>query len=126
MSESIFNKLKGLDTAYLDDSYGNDAETASMVFEQFLQELPSNLNSIEQSFSQMDIQSFGHHLHKQKPGFSYVGLTDVTQKFHELQTKCIAREDLITYRDEIETVLARIHSAETLLQEALSHLQNIQ
>lgn len=126
MNDHLFENIDGLDSEYLDAAYGNDADTASMVFEQFLQEYPANLAALEQSFSAMEVESFGHHIHKQKPGFSYVGLTDVTQKFHELQTKCTTRNDLITYRDEIEKVLERIRSAESILRNTLVHLQDIQ
>ena len=78
-----------MDAGYLDAAYGNDAETAAMVFDQFLQELPSQISLLEESLAARDVESFRHHIHKQKPGFSYVGLTDVTHKFHELQTKCL-------------------------------------
>ena len=126
MTEHLFKNINGLDSEYLDAAYGNDAETAAMVFEQFLQELPSNIKLLEESFSNLDAAGFGHHIHKQKPGFSYVGLTDVTHKFHDLQTKCLTKEDLINCKDEIESILERIRSASSILQKALIHLQNSQ
>jgi HPt (histidine-containing phosphotransfer) domain-containing protein len=126
MSESPFRKINGLDAEYLDAAYAGDTETAAMVFEQFLQELPSNTALIEDSIAKNDVESFRHHIHKQKPGFSYVGMTDVSNTFHELQSKCITKEDLVTHRDTIQKVMNRIHAAPDLLQKALIQLQNSQ
>ena len=126
MNESPFKKIDGLDTDYLDSAYSGDIETAVMVFEQFLQELPSNTALIEESLAKQDVESFRHHIHKQKPGFSYVGMTDVTNAFHDLQSKCTTKDDLVTNRDTIQKVMSRIHAAPGLLQKALIQLQNSQ
>lgn len=111
MNQSLFGSNAQLDTAYLDQAYADDAQTAAFVFEQYLQELPANLELLEQSIAAADIDAFRHHIHKQKPSFSYVGLTDVTEKFHDLQLKCNTREDLATYQNDITQVVQRIKSS---------------
>ena len=126
MNESPFSKIDGLDTDYLDSAYSGDTETAVMVFEQFLQEFPSNTALIEESLAKQDVDGFRHHIHKQKPGFSYVGLTDVSNTFHELQSKCVTKDDLVTHRDTIQKVMNRINAAPGLLQKALTQLKNSQ
>lgn len=126
MSDSPFKNIDGLDSDYLDSAYSGDTETATLVFEQFLNELPSNTALIEESLAKQDIKAFLHHIHKQKPGFSYVGMTDVTQTFQELQGKCTTSDDLVKYSATIEKVMERIHSAPALLQKALARLQNSQ
>jgi HPt (histidine-containing phosphotransfer) domain-containing protein len=124
MSESLFEHIPGLDTEYLDAAYSGDAETAAMVFEQYLQDLPSNLDLLHTSFETGDIEGFRHHIHKQKPGFSYVGLTDVTATFQDLQVKCLTKDDLARFKPEIEQVFARIHSSAELIEQTLKRLQN--
>jgi len=124
MNENLFVNLTELDAAYLEAAYSNDAETAALVFEQYLADLPANLQLIRDSMNKKDIDRFRQYIHKQKPGFSYVGLTDVTQKFQELQLKCVAKEDLQKYNSEIETVLTRINSSTQLVQQALSYLKS--
>jgi len=123
MNESLFSNLSELDAAYLEAAYANDAETAAMVFDQYLADLPANLQLIRESLKKKDIDRFRQHIHKQKPGFSYVGLTDVTQKFQELQMKCVVIDDLQKYNKEIETVLVRINSSTPLIEQALHYLK---
>jgi HPt (histidine-containing phosphotransfer) domain-containing protein len=123
MNESLFNNFPELDSAYLEAAYGDDSETAAMVFQQYLEDLPKNMELLNESYKSRDIQAFLHHIHKQKPGFSYVGLTDVTGKFHELQVKCATKEDLDRYQNEIDQVLQRINSTTPVIQNLLNRLQ---
>ena len=125
MNENLFVNLTELDAAYLEAAYSNDAETAALVFEQYLADLPANLQLIRDSMNKKDIERFRQYIHKQKPGFSYVGLTDVTQKFQELQMKCIAMEDLQKYNSEIEMVLTRINTSKGTIEQALTYLKRI-
>ena len=125
MNENLFLNLTELDAAYLEAAYSNDAETAALVFEQYLADLPANLQLIRDSMNKKDIERFRQYIHKQKPGFSYVGLTDVTQKFQELQMKCVAIEDLQKYNSEIETVLTRINSSKGTIEQALTYLKRV-
>ncbi|HWJ91777.1 MAG TPA: Hpt domain-containing protein [Flavisolibacter sp.] len=124
MNESLFNNVPELDSAYLEAAYGDDSDTAAMVFQQYLDDLPANLDLLNESYRTRDIDGFRHHIHKQKPGFSYVGLTDVTEKFHELQVKCLTKEDLNVYKNEIDQVLLRIHSATPVIQNLFNRLQS--
>jgi hypothetical protein len=123
MSASLFENLTELNAEYLEASYANDAETAAIVFEQYLQDLPDNVSLLQESYGNKDVERFQHYVHKQKPSFSYVGLTDVTEKFHELQVKCQTSEDLDTYRNEIDAVLRRIRTTEPLIRKTLERLQ---
>jgi len=124
MNESLFANLRDLDSNYLQDAYANDAETAAMVFEQYLEGLSANLQLIRDSLNGKDVAQFRHHIHKQKPGYSYVGLTDVTHVFQDLQVKCVATEDLQKYQGEIETVLTRINSSRAIIEQALAYLKS--
>lgn len=123
MGQSIFNNFPGLDTDYLDAAYGDDAETAAMVFDQYLIDLPGNLELLEKDLADLDIENFRLHIHKQKPGYSYVGLTDITAKFHELQTKCLTKDDLRNSETEIRQAIQRIRSSADIIRTALVQLQ---
>ena len=125
MKESLFSDLVDLDTTYLEEAYANDAETAAMVFEQYLQDLQGNINLIVESLNGRDIERFRHLIHKQKPGFSYVGLTDVTRIFQDLQVKCVVIGDLQKYKTEIEGVLIRINSTRGTIEKALDYLKRV-
>ncbi len=124
MSDSIFHNMKDLDTDFLDAAYANDAETALIIFEQYLVDLPGNLEALKQSIADQDVEHFQRHIHKQKPGFSYVGLTDVTQKIQELQVNCTTKADMLRYQDEIDVLLSRIESSKDIITNALTQLQD--
>jgi hypothetical protein len=123
MSASLFGCNTQLDVAFLDEAYANDAETASYVFQMYLDELPTNVKLIQESISNKDIERFRQLIHKQKPGYSYVGLTDVTARLEELQTKCLTVNDLMLHEVEIEEVIKKINSSVCLIEKALSHLK---
>ena len=124
MADSIFRNVKDLDKDYLDEAYADDAETAVVVFEQYLADLPGNLEVIKESVRNQDVSSFQHHIHKQKPSFSYVGLTDVTQKIQELQLRCKTPEDMKACKAEIDMMILRIESSKDIITRTLSDLQS--
>src|SRR5687767_7412226 len=123
MSENLFPDHLDIDTDYLNSTYGDDPETAIMMFEKYLEELPVNLQLLRDSFNNQDITSFRHIIHKQKPAFSYVGLTDLTAQFHHLQTSCNQADDLPKHKEEILQSLARIESTMPVIQATLEHLR---
>jgi HPt (histidine-containing phosphotransfer) domain-containing protein len=124
MSDSIFRNSQGLDTDYLEATYGNDAETATIVFEQYLSDLSGNLEVLKEAIRTKDVSGFQHHIHKQKPGYSYVGLTDITQKIQELQMKCNTEQDMANYRRDIDAMIARIEESRAIISETLSQIQS--
>lgn len=124
MTDSLFQNSKDLDTDYLDATYGNDAETASMIFEQYLSDLSGNLDVLKNAISTGDVSSFQHHIHKQKPGYSYVGLTDITRQIQDLQLKCVSAQDMDTYRNEINSMISRIEASRSIISEVLAQIQS--
>lgn len=125
MERKLFNNTF-FDIDYLNDAYADDAETAACVFGQYLEELPKNQQLLAQSFHDRDLTLFRQVVHKQKPGFSYVGLTDVTQKFQELLATCNTIEDMDRCKPEIESVIRRIDSTAEAIREMLTHLHSFQ
>ena len=126
MCRKLFADHDSFDTAYLNDAYADDAETAAVVFEQYLIDLPENMRLLSQSYKDRDIEVFRKAIHKQKPGFSYVGLTDVTIKFDELQTHCKSTDDLVKYSSQIEAVIERINASTAQVEALLMNLKQAQ
>jgi Hpt domain len=123
MSESLFSEFPELDAAYLDDAYGQEAETAALVFEQYLQDLPGNLQALKESFQSGDAAALRQRMHKQKPAFSYVGLTDITEKLHHLEASCQTAADIQANKALIEQVLQRMDTTRPVIEKALQRLQ---
>ena len=77
-----------LDSEYLVSIYEDDTEYASMIFTQFLETAPSIMNEMEESYVSGIVENFRQKVHKLKPTFSYVGLTQLTIKAEVLEKKC--------------------------------------
>ncbi len=77
-----------LDTEFLQSIYENDMEHALIVFSQFLQMTPPLMKEIEESYVSGSVEPFRQKVHKIKPVFSFVGLTQLTGKAEILEKKC--------------------------------------
>ena len=88
MKSSSFTFDQRLDSEYLETLYEDDVEYASMIFTQFLETAPTLMNEIENSYTAGTVEIFRQKVHKLKPAFSYVGLTQLTVKAETLEKKC--------------------------------------
>ncbi len=88
MSEAAFVFDGRLDRTFLESVYEGDMEHAEMVFDQFLQTLPSQLSEIKNYYQGCDLENFRKNVHKIKPVLSYVGLTGLTDKAAVLESQC--------------------------------------
>jgi HPt (histidine-containing phosphotransfer) domain-containing protein len=122
MGKNVF-QVSNLDSAFLDAVYENDKETALVIFQQYLQDLPSDLHAIHHSFESGDREQFRGVIHKKKVAFSYVGLTDVTADLNELEKKCALQGDLNEYRNELASVMNRINSSTEAVRKVLEGLE---
>lgn len=77
-----------LNIEFLQSIYEDDVEHALMVFSQFLEMAPSLMKEIEVSYESGVVESFRQKIHKIKPVFSFVGLTELTAKAEILEKKC--------------------------------------
>lgn len=77
-----------LDTEFLLSIYEGDTEHASIIFSQFLQMAPALMKEIDESYHTGIVESFRQKVHKLKPVFSFVGLTQLTIKAEILEKKC--------------------------------------
>ena len=88
MQNNILNYDSRLDSAFLETIYENDKEDAAIGFGHFLKCYPAQLNELELSFNTGDINTFRQKIHKLKPTFSFVGLTNVTAKAETIEKSC--------------------------------------
>lgn len=77
-----------LDVEFLQSIYEDDKEHALIVFNQFLKMAPAQMEEIEKNFSSGTVELFRQKIHKIKPVFSFVGLTELTSKAEILEKKC--------------------------------------
>ena len=77
-----------LNTEFLQSLYEDDIEHAMIVFSQFLQMAPAMMKEIDENYQSGVIENFRQKVHKLKPVFSFVGLTQLTDKAEILEKKC--------------------------------------
>jgi len=126
MSERLFSADPLLDADFLEAAYGDDVDTAVLMFQQYLDELPTNIKSLEDSYATSDMARFRHLIHKQKPGYSYVGLTNITKMLQDLQIACENCDDLTKHKPEIDEVLVSIKSSSEIISRTLDRLLQYQ
>ena len=103
-----------------------DTDTAVAIFEQYLLDLPDDLDSISKGLESGDAEQLRQVLHKKKVVFSYVGLTDVTADLGELENKCSAKTDPSVFKPEVEKIFNRINSSTVAVRAVLGKLQEEQ
>ncbi len=123
MEKNVYDNAVDLDSTFLEAVYENDRDTAAAIFQQYLQELPGDLQTIHDSFESGDKKLFLSVIHKKKVGFSYVGLTDVTTRMNELESKCVSADNIQVYQSELRSVMERIHTSTASIQMVLKRLQ---
>jgi HPt (histidine-containing phosphotransfer) domain-containing protein len=112
MNTVIFKYNSRLDTIFLESIYENDHDYAATIFEQFLQSYPEQIEDVEKSFAQGNIDLFRRQIHKVKPTFSFVGLTGLTNKAEIIEKEC-------TYITAIDAVSDLYHDFKNSLAELI-------
>ncbi|HNP54475.1 MAG TPA: Hpt domain-containing protein [Ferruginibacter sp.] len=107
MSDTSFQFDNRLDQAFLDSIYEGDLEHAQMVFDDFVNRVPSQMADIDREFQHRNQTEFRQKVHKLKPVFSYVGLTSLMQQAEEMEKQCLQIHTL----DEINHLYSAFKSA---------------
>jgi len=88
-----------LDNEFLQSIYENDMEHAMIIFGQFLKMAPELMQDIDESYQAGVVEDFRKKVHKLKPVFSFVGLTELTRKAEVLETKCKEASEIYDLSD---------------------------
>ena len=94
MKSKIFEFDQRLDAGFLCSLYEDDIENAVMSFDFFLNKYLQHLKEIEEDFIAGDVKGFRQKVHKAKPTFSYVGLTEISAKAAAIESICDNEGDL--------------------------------
>jgi HPt (histidine-containing phosphotransfer) domain-containing protein len=111
MDNGTFAFDNRLDIEYLQSLYEGDTEYAAVIFEQFLQNYPEQWQELEASINREDIKAYKGHIHKMKASFSFVGLTQLTQKAQVIEQHCTENYDIDTVtalQQDFKTSLAQL------------------
>jgi HPt (histidine-containing phosphotransfer) domain-containing protein len=123
MEDGTFAFDNRLDIEYLQSLYEGDIEYAAVIFEQFLQNYPAQWQELEESIANGDMKACKSHIHKMKASFSFVGLTQLTQKAQVIEQHCTGSDDIntvIALHQDFRTSLAELIP---IVEEELKRLQ---
>jgi HPt (histidine-containing phosphotransfer) domain-containing protein len=123
MKKDIFKAGKTLDSAFLEAVYEDNIPTAVSIFQQYLEELPSDLQALKQSFQSGDRDEFVRLVHKKKVAYSYVGLTAITSELSALELKCAGTDNLKQFEEEVSSLIKKIETSTKEVQTVFALLQ---
>jgi PAS domain S-box-containing protein len=75
-----------LDESRLAEMYGGDLDFQKMVFETFIEEIPSQITEMKDLFDSENWTELAKLAHKMKPSLGMVGLTSVEENLREIET----------------------------------------
>ena len=87
-AKSLFFFQSGLDNELLYELYESDYESTLQAFQIFLDELETNISDLDQAYQQRNISNFQKIIHRCKPVFSYVGLSELNSTFQQIEDQC--------------------------------------
>lgn len=113
-----------LNNRFLHELYEGDTEHAASMFDQFLLLVPGLMHEIEEGFKSDNLESFRQKVHKVKPVFSMVGLTDLTDQAEMIEKKCKHINELQQIEEEYKNFRDRYNVSLPIIENELNRLEN--
>src|SRR4051812_18104513 len=101
----------GLDNESLYNLYETDYLSVHQAFQIFLEEVDSTINELEQVYKQRNIPSFQRTIHRFKPVFSYIGLTELHNIFQHIEDECPKMSDLTQLKPPFSELIQSIKNS---------------
>jgi HPt (histidine-containing phosphotransfer) domain-containing protein len=113
-----------LDCNALMDMYDGDYEHAEVVFGQFIKSAPVQMHGIAQSFEEGKVEDFRAKVHKLKPVFGFVGLTNLSSQAAQIEAMCKTISTLKDVEDDYSIFKKDFDTKLPLIQEIFEKLNN--
>ncbi len=78
----------------LADIFDDDLEGTLALIKRFLKEIPKTIVGINDAFYDQEYESLSKMVHKIKPGYSYMGFSEVSDKINRIQELARSRKDI--------------------------------
>ena len=112
----------GFDAVHMYQTYGDDAATVREILEQYLQELPKDLATMQHNFEQRYYGELLGNLHKMKPGFLYVGLHDLYHQVANVEVHCKNGEPHKVLQQHFPPLLQAISQSQQVITAVVNNL----
>ncbi|WP_341227108.1 PAS domain S-box protein [uncultured Arcticibacterium sp.] len=126
-SEAVIPKEKEIDMTELDNArlveiYGDDMDFKKMVFEMFVEELPSQIEELVDLNESKRWADFGQLAHKMKPAFGMVGLSEGEEELRKIESEIKTEGINESLETLINEVLAKLPMYQNLVQKELTQM----
>jgi|SRR5688572_6089538 HPt (histidine-containing phosphotransfer) domain-containing protein len=112
-----------LDRGFLDSLYGDDIPYAQEVFTEFLKNTKSEFETIKAAYKDNDLKKIRQHLHKIKPTFAFVGLSELTERSEKLIGACDASSDVSQIEPICSELFNEIEGSFKLVENELERMK---
>ena len=123
-TRSLFFFQSGLDNELLYELYESDYESTLQAFQIFLEELETNIKDLEQAYQQQNISAFQKIVHRCKPVFSYVGLSELNGIFQRLEDQCNTITNLEQLTPKFTELVPVIRSTSSTIENEKGRLED--
>ena len=117
----IFND--GIDTAYLNSLYGDDYVYLQEVFDTVLKDYKSLTDNIDFTYTSGDLSGLKAAVHKIKPVFGFVGLTEVQQDCQLFENNCSKAPSFDSLANEFDLLKEKLTNSRYILEEEMKKLE---
>ena len=117
----VFNPA--FDVNYLNSLYGDDFVYFQEVLNTVLNDYQSLTDNIDYSFTSGNLTSLRSAVHKIKPVFGFVGLTQVQHLCQEFEQRCTSASAPDQLSGEFESLKNRISQSKQLIEEEKKKLE---
>ncbi len=112
-----------IDANYLNSLYGEDYNYLQEVFNTVLDEYVSLTDNIEYSYSSGNLTTLKASVHKIKPVFGFVGLTQVQLLCQDFEKICATVSSVDQLSREFETLKNKIFQCKQIIEEEKKKLE---
>jgi HPt (histidine-containing phosphotransfer) domain-containing protein len=112
-----------IDKNYLESLYGDDYIYLQEVFNTVLNDYQSLTDNIEYSYSSGNLTALKAAVHKIKPVFGFVGLTDVQQQCQQFEKICNSAGSPNELAGDFETLKNKLSQSKQILEEEKKKLE---
>jgi len=111
------------DTAFLDELYADDIQTAAEIFESSLNLIVPEMAAADELFYQADVESLRKLFHKIKPLFGYVGLLKLQALVQKFEDSCATAANTEELRNQYQELSIMVIESVSIIRQELIRMK---
>lgn len=101
----------------------NNSELAKDLLQMLIDDLPNNISDITKAYEQQNFDDFYHHVHKLHGSCCYVGVPELKNAAHQLETVIKSTKDFASYEGKYRNL---INNIKLVLESNIKNLNTIE